>query len=41
MGNGSQVTFPNPKRKPPRDEDGVKMAMVLADEGEVAGKLSN
>lgn len=41
MGNYSQVIPPNRNRKPHKGEDVVKMAMVLAKEGGVAGKVGN
>lgn len=41
MGSGSQVILPNPDRKSHKDEDGMEMTMVLAEEGDVAGKLGN
>lgn len=41
MGNGSQVIFPNPNRKPHKGEDRVEMAVVLAEEGDVVGELDN
>lgn len=41
VGNGSQVILPSPNRKPQKGEDGVKIARVLAEKGDMVGTLGN